>query len=127
MPLSRKLVAIAVGLSIASSPSAVFAAPITFDTALPVREKGLIVREQAIWLRAGDDPSPLDRELDVLTASTVLVYDSGGFTAYVAPGLQWVTVRAILEAAVQIPVAQRRNGSGLRQDFVGRVGIRLNL
>jgi hypothetical protein len=53
--------------------------------------------------------------------------DSGGFTAYVAPGLQWVTVRAILEAAVQIPVAQRRNGSGLRQDFVGRVGIRLNL
>ncbi len=300
--MSRTVVLLAVGLTIASSPTSAGAAPITFDTALPVRERGLVVREQGIWLRADDDPSPLDRELDVLTASTVLVYgvhprlalmgvlpfhrkdlemtmpsgrisrsvsgfgdlravlrytalavdrrgetvrlapfagvelptgaddasdelgrlppplqlgsgawsplagaiftwqtlrwqldlsagaelrtraggfdrgdearadaslqyrvipsgrlgggvpsflfavletsavwqgrdriasrpdpDSGGFTAYLAPGVQWVTVRAIVEAAVQIPVAERRNGSGLGQDFIGRVGIRLNL
>ncbi len=35
-----------------------------------------------------------------------------------APGVQWVTVRTIVEAAVQIPVAKRRNGFGLREDFV---------
>lgn len=296
------LVPLAAVLSIAMAPAAARAAPITFDTALPVRERGLVVREQGIWLRATDDPTPLDRELDVLTASTVLVYgahsrlalmgalpfhrkeldvttpsgrvsrsvsgfgdlrtvlrytalavdrrgetlrlapyagvelptgaddasddlgrlprplqlgsgawnplagailtwqtlrwqldlstgaelrtraegfdagdevradaslqyrvlpsgrlgggvpsflfavletnavwqgrdgvgstrdpDSGGFTVHVAPGVQWVMVRAILEAAVQIPIAERRNGSGLGQDFVGRVGLRLNL
>jgi hypothetical protein len=34
------------------------AGPITFNTALPVHANELILREQVIWLRATDDPTP---------------------------------------------------------------------
>lgn len=50
------------------------AGPITSNTALPVHAGELIVREQVIWMRATRDPSPLNRELDVVMAPTVLVY-----------------------------------------------------
>ncbi len=52
--------------------------------------------------------------------------NSGGFRLYVAPGLQWITTRTVVEAAVQIPVVQRTNGQGLREDFVARVSFRVN-
>lgn len=52
----------------------VVAGPITSDTALPVREGGLIVRSQAMLTRSTDDPSPIDRELIVWAAPSVLVY-----------------------------------------------------
>lgn len=50
------------------------AGPITFNTALPVNQEELILREQVIWLRATDDPSPMDRKLNVIAVPTVLVY-----------------------------------------------------
>ncbi|MBW2402698.1 MAG: transporter [Deltaproteobacteria bacterium] len=50
------------------------AGPITFNTALPVHANELILREQVIWLRATDDPSPMDRHLNVIAVPTVLVY-----------------------------------------------------
>ena len=49
------------------------AAPITSNTALPVREGGLILRGQAKLKRASDDPSPMDRDLTVWATPTVLV------------------------------------------------------
>lgn len=52
--------------------------------------------------------------------------DSGGFTWYAAPGLQWVTQRTIIEAAVQVPVVKRTSGLGLREDFAGRLSIRVS-
>lgn len=52
--------------------------------------------------------------------------DSGGFTWYVAPGLQWVTLRTVLEAAVQIPVIKHANGLGLREDFTGLLSLRVS-
>lgn len=52
--------------------------------------------------------------------------DSGGFTWYVAPGLQWVTLRTVLEAAVQIPVVKHTNGFGLREDFTGLLSLRVS-
>ena len=52
--------------------------------------------------------------------------DSGGFTWYVAPGLQWVTRRTVLEAAVQVPVVKNTNGLGLREDFTGRLSLRVS-
>lgn len=50
------------------------AAPISFNTALPVHKGGLLVREQIIWMRLHDDPSSLDREMDVVAVPSVLVY-----------------------------------------------------
>jgi hypothetical protein len=52
--------------------------------------------------------------------------DSGGLNWYLAPGLQWVTLRTVLEAAVQIPVLSRTNGQGLGQDFIARLSFRVN-
>ena len=52
--------------------------------------------------------------------------NSGGFTLYVAPGLQWITTRTVVEAAVQVPLVQSPNGRGLGDDFVARLSVRVN-
>jgi hypothetical protein len=52
--------------------------------------------------------------------------DSGSLNWYLAPGLQWVTLRTVLEAAVQIPVLTKTNGQGLGQDFIARLSVRVN-
>jgi Putative MetA-pathway of phenol degradation len=52
--------------------------------------------------------------------------DSGGATIFIAPGIQYVTRRYILEAAVQIPVVQNLNGNALENDYVARTGFRWN-
>jgi len=49
---------------------------------------------------------------------------SGGTAWYLAPGLQYVTERWILEAAIQLPVAQNLNGGGLESDFIATAGVR---
>lgn len=52
--------------------------------------------------------------------------DSGGETLFVSPGLQYVTKRWVLEAIVQVPVAQDRNGAALEDDVTVRAGFRMN-
>jgi hypothetical protein len=52
--------------------------------------------------------------------------NSGGTTIFLAPGIQYVSRRYILEAAVQIPVLQNLNGQALENDYVARVGFRWN-
>jgi len=52
--------------------------------------------------------------------------NSGGTTIFLAPGIQYVTRRYILEAAVQIPVVQNLNGNALENDYVARTGFRWN-
>ncbi len=52
--------------------------------------------------------------------------NSGGITLFIAPGLQYVTKRWILEAIVQIPAFQNLNGSALGDDFNLRAGLRMN-
>jgi len=49
---------------------------------------------------------------------------SGGTTWRLAPGLQFVTQRWIVEAAVQLPVAQDLNGAALENDFIVTAGFR---
>jgi len=61
--------------------SPLIAAPISFNTALPVHEGGLLYRQQAIWTQKHKDPSLMDREMDVLALPAVLVY---GVTAKLA-------------------------------------------
>ena len=52
--------------------------------------------------------------------------NSGGTSLFVVPGLQYVTRRWILEAAVQAPVVQDVNGTALENDFIVRAGFRIN-
>lgn len=50
------------------------AAPETFNTALPVGRGDFVFREQLLYTKASDDPSPADRNLKVLGSISVLGY-----------------------------------------------------
>lgn len=50
------------------------AAPETFNTALPVGKGDFVFREQFLYMKASDDPSPADRNLEVLGGISVLGY-----------------------------------------------------
>ncbi len=52
--------------------------------------------------------------------------NSNGTRLFLVPGLQYVTKRWIVEAAVQVPVVQDLNGTALENDYVIRAGFRLN-
>lgn len=54
--------------------SQVGAAPVTFNTALPVSEDTFIFRQQFRWLNSGDDPSGMSRDMEALVAISVLGY-----------------------------------------------------
>jgi len=52
--------------------------------------------------------------------------NSGGASFMLSPGLQYVTRKWIVEAIVQVPVAQNLNGTALEDDFTVRAGFRIN-
>lgn len=52
--------------------------------------------------------------------------NSGGSTLFIAPGLQYVTQKWIVETGVQIPVSQRLNGTALKNDYIFSTGFRVN-
>ena len=49
-------------------------APINSNVALPVRKGGFIFRSQAGWLRATDDPTSSDKQVNVVAITNALVY-----------------------------------------------------
>lgn len=51
--------------------------------------------------------------------------DSGGTVWFLAPGIQYVRKRVVVEAAVQLPVGQDLNGAQLDRDPIGRISFRL--
>lgn len=55
------------------------------------------------------------------------VSDSGGTTWFVAPGVQYITRRFVLEGAVQLPAAQDRNGTALEDDVIATLSVRVNI
>jgi hypothetical protein len=58
--------------------SAALAAPITFNTALPVAEGEFVLRKQFFFIKSSDDPSPADRDLEVIGGLSVLGYGATG-------------------------------------------------
>ncbi len=52
--------------------------------------------------------------------------DSGGVAWYLAPGMQYVTKRFIIEAAAQFPILQNLNGTALKNDFIVTTSFRFN-
>jgi hypothetical protein len=60
----------------AASPA--WAGAQTFNTALPVAKGNFVFREQLVYARASDDPSPADREVEVYGGASVLGYGVTG-------------------------------------------------
>ncbi|MCZ6499285.1 MAG: transporter [Gammaproteobacteria bacterium] len=60
------------------------------------------------------------------TVSGQVNNDSGGTTVFITPGIQYVSKKLILEAAVQIPVYQGLNGTALENDYIFSTGFRVN-
>jgi len=52
--------------------------------------------------------------------------NSGGFTASIAPGIQYITRRWIAELAVRVPIIDDLNGSALEPKYTVFTGIRTN-
>lgn len=61
-----------IALGAVSSPAC--AAPITFNTALPVAAGEFVLRELFFFIKSSDDPSPADRDLEVIGGLSVLGY-----------------------------------------------------
>ncbi|MGH9380202.1 MAG: transporter [Thermoanaerobaculia bacterium] len=57
----------------------------------------------------------------------VEVADSGGTTWFLAPGLQYVQKRWVLEAVVQLPAVQDLHGEALEIEWIGTLSLRVNL
>ena len=77
MPIFRSLVKFKfLGLAglLAVVATALQAAPVTFNTALPVAEGEFINRELLVLARPGDDPGGLGRNMEVNTLVSVLAY-----------------------------------------------------
>lgn len=75
--MSRHRAYAAVGLALlaaASTGERAGAAPQTFNTALPVAKGEFIFREEGFYAKASDDPSPANREVEVLGSVYVLGY-----------------------------------------------------
>lgn len=51
--------------------------------------------------------------------------DSGGYTLFVSPGLQYVTQRWVAEISVQLPLIQELNGGQLKTDYILSAGFRV--
>lgn len=53
--------------------------------------------------------------------------NSGGTTWLVAPGLQYITRRFVIEGAVQLPLVQNLGGTALENDFITTLSLRINI
>lgn len=56
------------------SAATAWSAPITFNTALPVHEGGYVLREQFVFMKVADDPTPARRDVEVTGLVSVLGY-----------------------------------------------------
>ncbi|MBD5803811.1 hypothetical protein AZOA_32520 [Azoarcus sp. Aa7] len=64
----------AASLALCLSAGAAWSAPITFNTALPVHEGGFVLREQLVFMKNADDPTPARRDMEVTGLVSVLGY-----------------------------------------------------
>jgi len=51
--------------------------------------------------------------------------NSGGYTLFVSPGMQYVTQRWVAEISVQLPVIQQLNGHQFKTDYILSAGFRI--
>jgi len=103
------IVALAMALLMMPMPPSALAGPITFNTALPVAKGEYIFREQALVLRSTGDPTPMQQDLRVNGALSVLAYG-------VTRDLTLFGIVPYLDKTVDVTTPQgriSRGGSGL--------------
>ena len=69
-----RVAAIAALAPLCLSSAATWSAPITFNTALPVHEGGWVLREQLVFMKNADDPTPAGRDMEVTALVSMLGY-----------------------------------------------------
>jgi len=89
---------------------AAVAAPVTFNTALPVSQGEALLRVQAKYLSATDDPGPLDRQLTVKTVPLVAAWGATSRWTLFAV-VPWLDKRLQTDTA-QGRVSRAANGWG---------------
>lgn len=121
LALGFVLVAMVIG-----SSSDARAAPETFNSALPVAEGDFIFREQLLAIKANDDPSPADRNLEILGGVSVLGY---GVTSDLAifGMLPWLDKQIDLTMPSGQRITRRTNGIGDAQVFARYTIFQKNL
>ena len=106
-----------------SSNGTEFGDAFTFDTSLQYR---LIPRQlkatSTAFLNGVLELNIVDQQSN--TRGGTNDENSGGTSIFIAPGLQYITQRWILESSVQIPI--QTNNSLLENDYIAQVGIRTN-
>lgn len=97
-------------LAVVACSPAVWSAPITFNTALPVHQGGWVLREQLLYMKAADDSTPANRDMRVFGAMSVLGY---GVTRDVAlfGMLPWLDKQLDMNMSGQ-DVTRREQGIG---------------
>jgi Putative MetA-pathway of phenol degradation len=88
------------GVAIGMFPASTMAAPITFNTALPVSQKEFIFRELMVVGKASDDVGGLGRDLTVVTANSVVAYG-------VTPDLALFGILPVSFKQLDTPAGQR--------------------
>jgi len=92
------------------SAGTAWAAPITFNTALPVHEGGYVLREQFMYMKIADDPTPLQRDMRVSGVMSVLGY--GVTSDFALFGmLPWFDKRLDMSMGGQ-DITRRKSGVG---------------
>ncbi len=86
------------------------AAGINTNVALPVREGGYVYRTQLRFLSASDDPTILDRDIDVYAIPNVLVYGATARTTLF--GIFPYLSRSVDFTAAGLPQSDDVNGFG---------------
>ncbi len=87
-----------------------WSAPITFNTALPVQEGGYVLREQFMYMKIADDPTPAQRDMRVSGVMSVLGY--GVTPDFALFGmLPWFDKRLDMSMGGQA-ITRRRSGVG---------------
>lgn len=109
MKAAPKTVLVALGLSALSATSA-WSAPITFNTALPVHEGGYVLREQFVFMKVADDPTPARRDMEVTGLVSVLGYGVTGDFALFAM-LPWFDKRLDMQMGGP-EITRRKQGFG---------------
>ncbi|MEE8305522.1 MAG: transporter [Candidatus Tectomicrobia bacterium] len=90
---------------LATCVNAAIAAPITFNTALPVGAGKFVNREQFILARSGHDPSNSGREVDTNSLESVLAYGVSG-------KLSMFGILPLVGKELRLPGGVKRDSSG---------------
>lgn len=93
--------AVLLGVAAGLLPREINGAPETFNTALPVAKGEFVFREQFLYKKASGDPSPADRDLEVLGGISVLGY---GATS----GLAVFGAVPVLDKTLELTAAEGR-------------------